>query len=151
MPVVVPPPVNVPEPAQIVAAPPLDPMAALRKRPARVPGLVGTNAAYLVPDNIRKKFMEGWTVHVPLTFLTDKSCLLKNKTSLAASQDVMSFDPSTGQVTTTSKALNDAGELELTFDKWHQAWRRLLELISDFCPQELHLWQIHHAVRGFRK
>lgn len=81
---------------------------------------------------------------MPLTYLTDKGCLLKNKSLLNASQDLLSYDPSTGQVITTSKVLNDNGELELTFDEWHQAWRRLLELIKSFLPQEFLLWEVHY-------
>ena len=111
--------------------------ASTRKRPIRTPGLAGTNAAFLVPDHIRKKFIDGWNVHVPLTFLTDKGCLLKNRPAIAASQDVLSVD-STGRILATPKPLSDDGELDLTFDEWHQAWRRLLELIKAFLPEELH-------------
>jgi hypothetical protein len=128
------PPHNPPVVAQTTVAPPVDPTASFNRRPARTLGLVGTNAAYLVPDNIRKKFMEGWRSHVPLTYLTDRGCLLKNKSLLNAAQDILSYDPSTGQVITTSKALNDNGELELTFDEWHQVWRRLLDLIRSYLP-----------------
>lgn len=77
------------------------------RRPARVPGLVGTNAAFLVPDNIRKKFRDGWELHVPLTYLTDKGCMLKNK--MTAALDILSYDSTTGQVVTSSKALNENG------------------------------------------
>lgn len=114
------------------------------RRPARTPGLVGTNAAFLVPDNIRKKFREGWESHVPLTYLTDKGCMLKNKTS-AALQDILSYDSTTGQVVTTSKALNESGELDLSFDEWMQAWRRLLQLIETHLPQELPHWTTHYS------
>jgi hypothetical protein len=136
---------NPPVAPQATPIPPVDPTTVFNRRPARTLGLVGTNAAYLVPDNIRKKFMEGWRSHVPLTYLTDKGCLLKNKSLLSASQDILSYDSSTGQVVTTSKALNDNGELELTFDEWHQAWRRLLDLIKSYLPQEFLLWEIHYS------
>jgi hypothetical protein len=124
--------------------PTVEPPTLSRKRPARTLGLVGTNAAFLVPDHIRKKFSDGWTTHVPLTYLTDKGCLFKNKASIAASQEILSFDSSTGQVTTTAKPLADNGELDLTFDEWHQAWRRLLELINTYCPDEFPLWEKHY-------
>jgi hypothetical protein len=71
--------------------------------------------------------------------------LLKNKSLLSASQDILSYDSSTGQVVPTSKALNDNGELELTFDEWHQAWRCLLELIKSYLPQEFLLGEIHYS------
>ena len=134
-----------------VVVPPVTPIAPLvdlsaaRRRPSRVLGLAGTNAAFLVPDHIRKKFVDGWTVHVPLTFLTDKGCLLKNKLSAASTHEVLSMDPSSGQIITTSKPLFDTGELDLTFDEWHQAWRRLLELIKTYLPLEFPLWEIHYT------
>lgn len=124
--------------------PPADPLTPIRRRPARVPGLVGTNAAFLVPDHIRKKFIDGWSSHVPLTYLTDKGCLLKNK-STNPTQDVLSFDASTGHVTTTSMSLPDNGELDMTFDEWHQAWRRLLELIKAYIPQDFLAWEVHYS------
>ena len=116
-----------------------------RRRPVRTPGLAGTNAAFLVPDHIRKKFADGWNVHVPLTFLTDKGCLLKNKPIIAASQEILTIDNVTGQIQTSSKPLTDDGELDLTFDEWHQAWRRLLELIRTFVPTESLMWEIHYS------
>ena len=133
---------EVPAPSTINVIPPsTEPASSPRKRPVRVPGLVGTSAAFIVPDFIRRKFAERWTSHVPLTYLTDKGCLLKNKN---AAQDILAFDPVTGQVTTTPKVLNDNGELSLTFDEWHQAWRRLLELIGTYIPEELLAWEIHY-------
>ena len=131
-----------------VVAPPVTPLAdlsAARRRPSRVLGLAGTNAAFLVPDHIRKKFVDGWTVHVPLTFLTDKGCLLKNKLSAASTHEVLSMDPSSGQIIATSKPLFDSGELDLTFDEWHQVWRRLLDLIKTYLPLEFPLWEIHYT------
>jgi hypothetical protein len=88
--------------------------------------------------------MEGWITHVPLTYLTDKGCLLKNRSLLNASQDILSYDSTTCQVVTTSRALSDNGELDLTFDEWHQAWRRLLDLIKTFLPQEFLMWEVHY-------
>ena len=78
-------PAVVPQPA---AVPRVDPTLPVRKRPARIPGLVGTNAAFLVPDNIRKKFIDGWSTHVPLMYLTNKGCLFKNKVTLNSANDV---------------------------------------------------------------
>ena len=45
---------------------------------------------------------------------------------------------------TSSKPLSDNGELELTFDEWHQAWRRLLDLIKSFLPAEFLMWETHY-------
>ena len=123
---------------------PADPLTPIRRRPACVPGLVGTNAAFLVPDHIRKKFIDGWSSHVPLTYLTDKGCLLTNK-SMNSTQDVLYFDASTGHITATSKSLPDNGELEMMFDKWHQAWRCLLELVKTFIPQDFLAWEVHYS------
>ena len=136
---------NIPVPIQAPVVQPLDQQSSTRKRPERIPGLVGTNAAYLVPENIRKKFSEGWNSHVPLTYLTDKACMLKNRLSSNAAQDILSFDSATGQVITTSRVLHDNGELEMDFNEWHQAWRRLLELINTFIPREYNVWEIHYS------
>ena len=122
-----------------------DPSTPLRKRPARIPGLLGTSAAFLVPDHIRKKFADGWNVHVPLTFLTDKGCLFKDKSSTSASQDILTIDNTTGRILTTSNPLSDKGELNLTFDEWHQAWRRLLDLIKTFLPEDFDAWKTHYT------
>jgi hypothetical protein len=137
--------VHVPDINNNLTASATNPLTSPRKRPARIPGLVGTSAAYLVPDNIRKKFIEGWTVHVPLTFLTDKGCLLKDKSAVNLSQDFLTIDNSTGTIQTSSTSLADEGELDLTFDEWHQAWRRLLDLIRTFIPHEFLLWEIHYS------
>ena len=99
---------------------------------------------FLVPDNIHKKFIEGWTVHVPLTFLTDKGCLLKGKALNSSTQDVLTFDSTSGQVMTTSKPLSDFGELDLTIDEWHQGWRSLLDLIRDHLSQEYLMWEVYY-------
>jgi hypothetical protein len=115
------------------------------KRPARIPGLVGSNAAFLVPDFVRKKFADGWVSHVPLTYLTDKGCLLKNKPSVIASQEILTVDSITGQIHTSTTPFSDDGELELTFDEWHQAWRRLLDLIRSYFPDEFLMWEIHYS------
>jgi hypothetical protein len=67
-------------------------------------------------------------VHMPLTFLTDKGCLLKSKPPVGSTQEILSLDPSTGQIITKSKPLSDNSELEMMFDEWHKAWRHLLHL-----------------------
>ena len=123
----------------------VDPITPSRRRPACTPGLAGTNTAFLVADHIRKKFIDGWNVHVPLTYLTNKGCLFKNKPTAIASQELLTIDSVTGQIQTSSKPLSDSGELDLTFDEWFQAWQRLLELIRTHIPDELHLWEIHHS------
>ena len=78
------------------------------------------NAAFLVQDHIQKKFADGWHVHVPLTFLTDKGCLMKDRPTTSLSHDVLTIDSATGQISTSSKSLSDDGELNLSFDEWHQ-------------------------------
>jgi hypothetical protein len=120
-------------------------LTSARKRPARIPGLVSTNAAFLVPDNIRKKFAEGWVSHVPLTFLTDKGCVFKDKAVTSLTQEVLTMNTVTGHIEATSQPLTDEGELDLTFDEWHQAWRRLLDLIRTFLPHEFLMWEVHYS------
>ena len=128
-----------------MAPPALIPSAPSRRRPAHTPGLVGTNVAFLVPESVRKKFVDGWSSHVPLTFLTDKGCLFKDKSSTISSHDLLTIDPATGAIQTSSTSLSDDGELDLTFDEWHQAWRRLLELIRTYFPDEFLMWETHYS------
>jgi hypothetical protein len=97
--------------------------------PSRIPGLVGSNAAFLVPDYVRKEFAKGWINHVPLAYLTDKGCLLKNKPSVAASQEILTVDSITGQIQTTSTSFSDDGELDL---------------IRPFFPDEFLMWEVHY-------
>ena len=49
-----------------------------------------------------------------------------------------------GRMVTSSKPLPDNGELDLTFDEWHQAWRHLLDLIKSFLPAEFLMWETHY-------
>lgn len=129
---------------QNALVPTVNPPTLARKRPARTPGLTGTSAAFLVPDHIRKKFADGWNVHIPLTYLTDRGCLMKDKPAVSSSQDILTIDNASGRILTTAKPLPDDGELELSFDEWHQAWRRLLELIRTFLPEEILMWESHY-------
>ena len=99
-------------------APAMEPLTPSHKRPSCTPGLLGTSAAYFVPDHICKKFMDGWNVHIPLT---DRGCLLKDKSAASSAQDMLTLNNSC--ILTTLKPLSDEGGLDLTFDIWHQAWR----------------------------
>jgi hypothetical protein len=73
--------------------------------------------------------------------LTDKYCAYKK--SATVFHDSLSIDEASGQIVTTSKPLSDAGELDLTFEEWHQAWRRLLPLIKEFLPDDYDAWNSH--------
>jgi hypothetical protein len=97
----------------------VNPTTLSHHRPVCTPGLVGTNTAFLVPDHIHKKFADGWNVHVPLTYLTDKGCLFKDRPMAAAAHKLLTINNTTGHIQTSSKPLSDTGELELTFNKWH--------------------------------
>jgi hypothetical protein len=32
----------------------------------------------------------------------------------------------------------------MTFDEWHQAWQRLLDLIKTYFPDEFLMWEVHY-------
>lgn len=139
------PPYNIPAPVANnppTAAP--DISTSTRRRPARIPGFVGTNASYLVPEAVRKKFIEGWGSHVSLVHLTDKGCLFNDKSS-ADSGDNITIDIENKTIKTASSSLSDDKELSLTFDEWHQAWRRLLDLIRTFIPHDFLAWEVHYS------
>jgi len=85
-----------------------------------------SGGGFIVPDVIRDKFIK-WETHVPLTYLTDKFCASQPAAQSSLSDFLAVVD---GQVTTKSKGLSSTGELDMTFDEWHQAWQRLLKLIN---------------------
>ena len=132
-------------PTQNIIPPAIDLSSLLCKCPACTIGLTSTNAAFLVPDHIQKKFVNGWNVHVPLTFLMDNGHLLKDRHAVDSTQDVLLIDNNTSHIVTTSKPLLDDGELDLTFNEWHQVWHWLLELIRTFLPDKFPLWEVHHT------
>ena len=66
--------------------------------------------------------MEGWSSHVSLIHLTDRGCLFKDKSASNTSNELLTLDPVTGAIQTSTLSLSDDRELDLTFDEWHQAW-----------------------------
>lgn len=100
-----------------------------------------SGGGFVVPDIIRDKFVK-WETHIPLTYLTDRFCA-SQPLSQSALADVLAVVD--GQVTTKSKTLSPTGELNMTFDEWHQAWQRLLKLIDQYHPDELTLWRTHYS------
>ena len=71
----------------------------------------------------------GWSSHIPLTYLTDKGCLFKDKSSIVSAQDLLTVDPSSGAIQTTSTSLSDEGELDL---------------IKTYLPDEFLMWGTHY-------
>ena len=106
-------------------------------------GQQATSIGLLVPEHIRKKFKDRWTVHVPLTYLTDKHCALANSDH-TFSNETLTLDESSGKLLTTLKSLSPRGELDLTFDEWQQAWLHLLDLIGTYIRDKYHVWKKHY-------
>ena len=80
--------------------------------------------------------------HISLTYLTDKFCATQPAAQSSLSDFLAIID---GQVTTKSKGLSSAGELDMTFNEWHQAWQWLLKLINQYYPDEFPLWHMHYS------
>ena len=99
-----------------------------------------SSSGYIVPDAIHNKFAK-WEVHIPLTYLMDKFCSLQPTMQSSLVDFLAVID---GQVTTKLKSLSTTGELNMTFNEWHQAWQWLLKLINQYHPDELTLWQMHY-------
>ncbi|KAJ7157722.1 hypothetical protein C8R43DRAFT_830636, partial [Mycena crocata] len=112
--------------------------------PTRIPGLTASNAGYLTPDAVRKKFIDGWKMHVPLHLLTDTFCAFSTTASTKELNDFFTMDGSSGTIVTVAKELAYEPELHLSFDEWFQAWGRLLELILEYFPEELEAWELHY-------
>jgi hypothetical protein len=83
-------------PIQESVVPMVTPSIPSCRQPACTIGLAGTNAGFLMPDHIQKKFADSWNVHVLLTFLTDNGCLIKTKQVVSALHDILSINNSTG-------------------------------------------------------
>ena len=120
----------------------VNPPTPSHKRPTCTLGLLSTSAAYLVPDQICKTFIDGWNIHVPLMFLTDKGCLFKDKSTANSNQDMLTLV--NGHILTNPKPRSDKGELRLTFNEWHQAWQCPLDLTKSHLPEEFLLWEVHY-------
>ena len=98
-----------------------------------------SGSRFIVPDMIRDKLIK-WEMHVPLTYLTDNFCA-SQPTAQSSLLDLLTVVD--GQIAMKSKALLPIGELDMTFDKWYQAWQRLLKIINQHHPDEFDLWQMH--------
>ncbi|KAJ7663279.1 hypothetical protein DFH06DRAFT_1128606 [Mycena polygramma] len=116
---------------------------ASQRRPDRQPGLTASNASYLIPDAIRKRFSQGWKQHVPLQYLTDAFCSRDSTVTAKELDDAYTLEGSRGLIS-VAKTLPVMPELELTFAEWFQAWARHMELIGTYFPQELAAWTEHY-------
>lgn len=113
-------------------------------RPARQVGFRAAGSLHVVPDFIRKIFHKGWKSHIPLPHLTDAACRAADHSASSALHENLVLDAE-GKISATPKALSAKGELIMTFDDWHSAWRRLLALIREFIPDELSCWEAHFS------
>ncbi|PPR03808.1 hypothetical protein CVT24_008132 [Panaeolus cyanescens] len=109
----------------------------------RVAGTKLTSAAYQVPIKIRRIMKAGWIEHIPLTTLTDEYCAKEAEEGEDASEGTLHYR--NGAFTSVQKSLPHKGEPQMSFDEWFQAWRRLLQLIKQFCPEdEYQMWLAHY-------
>ncbi|TFK16436.1 hypothetical protein FA15DRAFT_711822 [Coprinopsis marcescibilis] len=97
----------------------------------------------MILKSIINIFRNGWSSHVSLAHLMDEYCQCKNVTTLAPVEEGILFDTATGKFTTVAKATPTTEELQLSFDQWYQAWRRLLSLIETYVSEELEGWKTH--------
>ncbi|EIN03378.1 hypothetical protein PUNSTDRAFT_139604 [Punctularia strigosozonata HHB-11173 SS5] len=112
------------------------------RRPQLVRGKQAKADCYSIPDPIRKKFQEGWTTHIPLNYLPDKAVAEYGCDTLSLLTDMYAVDPARGLIQ-AEKVLPSAGELKLSFGEWHQAWKRLLQLIKAYFPRDYERWKKH--------
>ncbi|KAJ7323939.1 hypothetical protein DFH08DRAFT_711442 [Mycena albidolilacea] len=79
--------------------------------------LVASNASYIVPEAIRKKFAQSGSFRVPLQYLNDRFCGMGNAAASKALNDLYTIDGSSGTVLSVAKELPN-----FSFDEWSQAW-----------------------------
>ncbi|KAH6874640.1 hypothetical protein BKA70DRAFT_1208672 [Coprinopsis sp. MPI-PUGE-AT-0042] len=133
----------VPPPIAIPTALPTTSTSTHTGRPERIPGHMASSAGYTIPEHIRKVFKSGWKTHVPFNQLTDAYCLYRHSTALPINEETIVLDSATGQISSAAKPVSADEEERLTFDEWHQAYRRIIQLISEYAPRELDLWRTH--------
>lgn len=115
-----------------------------RQRPAIIPGQVAEETFTLVPDAVRKLFVNGWTTYVPLTYLTDEYCeKVEDHHKL---EPVVRLDTSTGQWVRSGDQLPDRGETSLSFLKWTRAWQRKLGILESIGHPDRARWLAHTQV-----
>lgn len=82
-----------------------------------------------------------WQEHIPLTYLTDKFCTPGGDTKLRNKD--FEVDQRSGLLVPAEQPLNDTNENKLSFEDWHQAWLRFLELLRRYTPNIYPLWKTH--------
>ncbi|EIN06013.1 hypothetical protein PUNSTDRAFT_136811 [Punctularia strigosozonata HHB-11173 SS5] len=112
------------------------------RRPQLIKGRQAKVDCYSIPDPIHKKFQEGWTSHIPLNYLTDKAVAEYGCNTSSLMTDMYAVDPTKGLIQ-AEKILPSAGELKLSFGKWYQAWKRLLQLIKVYFQADYPRWKKH--------
>jgi len=97
-----------------------------------------SGSGFIVPDVIRDKFIK-WETHVPLTYLTNNFLRLP-----AGSPILLIRFPHCRRRSSYNQVEGPSsiGELDMTFDEWHQTWQRLLKLINQYHPDEFNLWRM---------
>lgn len=108
-------------------------------RPDAIRGMRATYTPFTIPESVHKKMARGWQDRISLTYLTDKFCTPGNEPK---NKD-FEMNQRYGVMVSTEQSLNDTNENKLTFQDWHQAWMRFLELIQQYIPKIYGIWKAH--------
>jgi hypothetical protein len=112
-------------------------LPALHNSMAIVPG--GPNY-WNIPVSVRQMFVRR-NVYIPLSLLTNAACADQGADSSASLTELMHFDMEMGHM--VASTTSHITELRLSFVDWHTAWRRLLQLYREYCPEEYSYWSKH--------
>jgi hypothetical protein len=80
--------------------------------------------------------------YIPLLHLTNQA-ISRYCWSAHVGTDKLSFNKDTLMFKTVALQLNEDGKDAMPVEEWMQAWRRLLQLYSQYLPEECHFWKGH--------
>jgi hypothetical protein len=117
-----------------------------RGRPKIIPGLQAVGAGFIIPDSVRRIFVNGWKSHVSFTHLTDAYCAYRHSTALPSHDETIVLDPLTDRISMLAKPVADEEEERLTFAEWYQAHIRFLELVNQYFKGDYPFWKAHYEM-----
>ncbi|EKM75869.1 hypothetical protein AGABI1DRAFT_131775 [Agaricus bisporus var. burnettii JB137-S8] len=111
-------------------------------RPPVVPGMKAEYQPFMVPEIVRKRVIKGWLEHIPLTYLTDQFCVPGGDQGIKGYQQ-FKLNRCSEIIIRVEVPLDDTEEHNLSFEDWHGAWVRFLDLLRSYHPTLHGPWKIH--------
>ncbi|XP_006455499.1 hypothetical protein AGABI2DRAFT_121418 [Agaricus bisporus var. bisporus H97] len=114
----------------------------VKGRPPVVPGMKAEYQPFMIPEIVRKRVIKGWLEHIPLTYLTDQFCVPGGDQGIKGYQQ-FKLNRCSEIIIRVEVPLDDTEEHNLSFEDWHGAWVRFLDLLRSYHPTLHGPWKIH--------